>query len=83
MHGDGSFATGDNADAEDVGLLSSHGEDFEVEHETKPFLSAFFQSSIPDDIVNDFRYVPHADLESVCWVPVLIACCFVFRCDST
>lgn len=57
MHGDGSLASGDDANAEDIGLLSNHGEDFEVEHETKPFLSAFFQSSIPDDIVNDFRYV--------------------------
>lgn len=31
-------------------------DDDDEPEETKPFLSAFFQSSIPDDIVTDFRY---------------------------
>lgn len=40
---------------DDLDVNISVDDDDEPE-ETKPFLSAFFQSSIPDDIVTDFRY---------------------------
>jgi len=47
----------------------------------KPFLSAFLQSSVPDDIIADLRYCAFCRplLENVCLLQVCFATSVVFQ----